>query len=129
MKHRVHNLSVEVQKRPWQTFCTSEQPTLDAEWPPEVTFDLSIILAAKDIVFQGGQGEHLDQQEDLLLLDPPPPYPQSLALQPAVMEGQVGVELSSPPGPGDAEPLIPRPAQGTHIRQGATPKVLWALPL
>ena len=41
VRTRAHNLSVEVKKRLWQTFCISEWPTFNVGWPPEGTFDLS----------------------------------------------------------------------------------------
>ena len=49
---RAHNQSVEVRKGPWQTFCASEWPTFGVGWPPEGAFDLSLIAAVRQIVFQ-----------------------------------------------------------------------------
>ena len=49
---RAHNQSVEVRKGPWQTFCASEWPTFGVGWPPKGAFDLSLIAAVRQIVFQ-----------------------------------------------------------------------------
>jgi hypothetical protein len=57
---RAHNQSVEVRKGPWQTFCTSEWPTFGVGWPPEGAFDLSLMAAVRQIVFQE-EGGHPDQ--------------------------------------------------------------------
>ncbi|ERE83902.1 neutral cholesterol ester hydrolase 1-like protein [Cricetulus griseus] len=60
VKTRAHNLSVEVRKGPWQTFCSSEWPSFGVGWPPEGTFNLSLISAVKRIIFQASGG-HPDQ--------------------------------------------------------------------
>ncbi|MEJ1288508.1 hypothetical protein NN561_019539 [Cricetulus griseus] len=60
VKTRAHNLSVEVRKGPWQTFCSSEWPSFGVGWPPEGTFNLSLISAIKRIIFQASGG-HPDQ--------------------------------------------------------------------
>lgn len=52
VKTRIHNLSVEVKKGPWQNFCSSEWPTFGVGWPSQGTFSLPIILAVKGVVFQ-----------------------------------------------------------------------------
>lgn len=52
VKTRAHNLSVEVKKGRWQTFCASEWPSFKVGWPPEGTFDLTVIFAVKHLVFQ-----------------------------------------------------------------------------
>ena len=62
VRSRAHNLSVEIKKGPWQTFCISEWPAFDVGWPPEGTFDLTLIFEVKAIVFQNGPGSHPDQQ-------------------------------------------------------------------
>ena len=49
-------------KGPWHTFYASEWPTFDVGWPPEGTFDLTVIFEVKAIVFQDEPGSHLDQQ-------------------------------------------------------------------
>ena len=62
VRARAHNLSIEVKKGLWRNFCSSEWPTFDVCWPPEGTFDLTIIFEIKAIVFQEGPGSHPDQQ-------------------------------------------------------------------
>lgn len=47
VRARAHNLSVGVRKGRWQTFCSSEWPTLHVGWPRDGTFDLSVILQVK----------------------------------------------------------------------------------
>lgn len=62
VKSRAHNLSIEVKKGLWLTFCSSKWLTFDFAWPREGTFDLTIIFEIKAIVFQEGPGSHPDQQ-------------------------------------------------------------------
>lgn len=62
VRARAHNLSIEVKKELWQTFCSLEWTAFDVSWPPEGTFDLTIIFEIKAIVFQEGPGSHPDQQ-------------------------------------------------------------------
>ena len=61
VRSRDYNLSVEIKKRRWQVFCASEWPTFDVGWPPEGTFDLTVIFEVKAVVFQDKPGSHLDQ--------------------------------------------------------------------
>ena len=53
-------------------------PMLDLGWPPEGTFDLTIILEVKTIVFQEGLGSNPDQQPYITvrqdLVQNPPPW-------------------------------------------------------
>jgi hypothetical protein len=42
VRSRAHNLSVEIKKGPWQTFCTSEWPTFNVKWSLERTFCLTL---------------------------------------------------------------------------------------
>ncbi|XP_057352794.1 uncharacterized protein LOC130682450 [Manis pentadactyla] len=78
VRARAHDLSVEVKKEPWQTFCTSEWPTFNVGWPPEGTFDLSTLLAVKAVVFQNSTRGHPDQQPYIVvwqeLVENPPPW-------------------------------------------------------
>jgi hypothetical protein len=60
IKTRAHNLSVEVKKGPWKTFCTSKWPTFSVGWPSQGTFSLPVILAVKRVIFQTAGG-HPDQ--------------------------------------------------------------------
>ncbi|XP_069892052.1 uncharacterized protein [Dipodomys merriami] len=43
---RARNLSLEVQKKKWISFCSSEWPTLNVGWPKEGSFNLDILLQA-----------------------------------------------------------------------------------
>ncbi|XP_053437027.1 uncharacterized protein LOC128578411 [Nycticebus coucang] len=78
VKRRGRDLSVEVKKGPWQTFCSLEWPTFNVGWPSGGTFDLSLIFAIKEIVFQRGPGAHPDQQPYIIvwqdLVQNPPPW-------------------------------------------------------
>lgn len=56
VKGRASNLSVEVWKDWWQTFCSREWPTFSVGWPPEGTFDLPTIHRVRDIVSQPKKG-------------------------------------------------------------------------
>ncbi|CAD7691803.1 unnamed protein product [Nyctereutes procyonoides] len=58
---RAHNLSVEVRRRRWVTFCSSEWPAFNVGWPRNGTFNIDIILQVKALVFQPGPNGHLDQ--------------------------------------------------------------------
>ncbi|CAK7290223.1 Gag polyprotein [Vulpes lagopus] len=64
---RAHNLSVEVRRRKWVTFCSSEWPTLNVGWPRDGTFNIGVILQVKALVFQPGPNGHLDQLLQTLL--------------------------------------------------------------
>nr|KAF6324750.1 hypothetical protein mMyoMyo1_008227 [Myotis myotis] len=52
VKGRASNLSAEVRKGWWQTFCSREWPTFNVRWPPEGTFDLPTIRRVRDVVSQ-----------------------------------------------------------------------------
>ncbi|CAD7678001.1 unnamed protein product [Nyctereutes procyonoides] len=58
---RAHNLSVEVRRRRWVTFCSSEWPAFNVGWPRNGTFNIDIILQVKALVFQPGPNGHLHQ--------------------------------------------------------------------
>ncbi|XP_072607631.1 uncharacterized protein [Vulpes vulpes] len=64
---REHNLSVEVRRRKWVTFCSSEWPTLNVGWPRNGTFNIDIILQVKAPVSQPGPHGHPDQLLQTLL--------------------------------------------------------------
>nr|XP_025840983.1 uncharacterized protein LOC112909312 [Vulpes vulpes] len=64
---REHNLSVEVRRRKWVTFCSSEWPTLNIGWPRNGTFNIDIILQVKAPVSQPGPHGHPDQLLQTLL--------------------------------------------------------------
>ena len=76
IKTRTHNLSVDVRKRCWRTFCFTEWPAFDVGWPPEGTLDLIVISAVKDSVLQRRPGSQPDQVPYIpiwenLVQDPP----------------------------------------------------------
>ncbi|MEJ1283826.1 hypothetical protein NN561_014801 [Cricetulus griseus] len=77
VKTRAHNLSVEVRKGSWRTFCSSEWPSFSVGWPSGGTFNLSIISAVKQIIFQA-TGGHPDQVPYIIvwqdLVQNPPPW-------------------------------------------------------
>ncbi|CAD7687983.1 unnamed protein product [Nyctereutes procyonoides] len=58
---RAHNVLVEVRRRRWVTFCSSEWPAFNVGWPRNGTFNIDIILQVKALVFQSGPNGHLDQ--------------------------------------------------------------------
>lgn len=60
VRNRACNLSVEVRKGLWKTFCSSEWPMYNVGWPPEGTLNLTVVSTIKDIVFQKGLGSHPD---------------------------------------------------------------------
>ena len=62
VRSRAHNLSLEIKKGPWQTFCASEWPTVHLKCSLEGTFGFTLIFEVKAIVFQRGPGSHQDQQ-------------------------------------------------------------------
>ncbi|XP_062938562.1 uncharacterized protein LOC134390667 [Cynocephalus volans] len=113
VKARAHNLSMEIKKGKWQTFCSSEWPTFGVGWPPEGTFDLTVIFAVKKIVFQE-TGGHPDQVACVvvwqdLAQNPPPWVPPSSKV--AVVSGSENTQRpptrkpSAPPQP----PVLPTP--------------------
>lgn len=148
VRTRAHNLSVEVKKKKWQTFCSFEWPTFGARWPPIGTFNLDVICAVKDIIFQREPGSHPDQQPYItvwqdLVQDPPPwvqPWipPKSgsrvLTLQKSKMEpkqekAQPKASSSKSPYPRPSGPHNPAPADGglaagTRSQRAQTPEGL-----
>ena len=67
IKTRAHNLSVDVRKRFWRTFCSTEWPAFDVGWPPEGTLDLIVISAVKHVVMQRRPGSQPDQVPYILI--------------------------------------------------------------
>lgn len=147
VKSRAHNLSVQVKKGPWQTFCASEWPTFDVRWPSEGTFNSEIILAVKAIIFQTGPGSHPDQEPYILTWqdlaeDPPPwvkpwlnkprkPGPRILALgeknkhsaEKVKLSPHIYPEIEEPPAWPEPQsvPPPPYPAQGAARGPSAPP--------
>lgn len=122
IRSRAHNLSVEIKKGPWRTFCASEWPTFDVGWPPEGTFDLTVIFEVKAIVFQDGPGSHPDQQpyitvwQDLVQNSPPwikpwipkrKPGSRALALRRPKVKPKDPPEKEPLPGPSALPKIYP----------------------
>uniref|UniRef100_A0ABI7ZSU3 Uncharacterized protein n=2 Tax=Felis catus TaxID=9685 RepID=A0ABI7ZSU3_FELCA len=61
IKERAHNLSTDIRKGKFQTYCMSEWPTFDVGWPQEGTFHLPIILQVKAVIFKDKPDGHPDQ--------------------------------------------------------------------
>lgn len=95
--------AVDVRKGKWQTFCSSEWPTFNVGWPPEGTFNLSVILQVKSKVMVPGPHGHPDQFPYIVtwesLVRDPPPWVKPFVLPPCP-----SAPLTLPP------PLTPTPA-------------------
>lgn len=61
VRDTAHNLSVEVQKGKWATFCSGEWPTFNVGWPRDGTFNLDIISQVKAKIMDSGPHGHPDQ--------------------------------------------------------------------
>lgn len=114
------NQSVEVKKRPWTTFCTSEWPTFGANWPPEGTFDQNIILQVKSRVMSPGPHGHPDQVPYIVTWEAiayrPPPW-----AKPFVPLRQ---SLPSAPAYPPHSALYPTVVSTTKTQHPANPQVL-----
>lgn len=112
VRGRGFDLSVNVKKGPWQTFCSAEWPTFGVGWPAEGCFDLEIISQVFSRVFEARTG-HPDQQPYILVWQdlaqrPPswvrpflpfktlPPSNQSRVLVSQVRENPQGAPQKSP---------------------------------
>ena len=67
IKERAHNLSTDIRKGKFQTYCMSEWPTFDVGWPQEGTFHLPIILQVKAVIFKDKPDGHPDQVPYILV--------------------------------------------------------------
>ncbi|KAK1328778.1 hypothetical protein QTO34_010933 [Cnephaeus nilssonii] len=121
VKGRGCDLSVEIKKGPWRTFCSSEWPTFNIGWPAEGTFDLSVIFAVKEIVFQKEPGAHQDQQPYIVvwqdLVQNPPPWvrpwvakPKPRLAAPVPADPVLAVPVPATPVPAAPVPAAPAPA-------------------
>ena len=61
VRARAHNLSLPVKKSKLITFCLAEWPEFQVGWPPEGTFQLSIIQAVKEKIMAPDPRGHPDQ--------------------------------------------------------------------
>lgn len=97
-----NNQPVDVHKKKWVTFCSSEWPTFNVGWPRDGTFNLDIISQVKAKVMDPGPHGHPDQTAyivtwEALAYDPPPwvkpfvtpkcppPTPSAPALPPSLL--------------------------------------------
>ncbi|XP_044913634.1 proline-rich receptor-like protein kinase PERK2, partial [Felis catus] len=110
---RARNLSVEVRKGRWRTFCSSEWPTLSVGWPRDGTFDLFVILQVKTKVMDPGPQGHPDQVAYILtwedLIRNPPawvkpflpscPTSQSTLLPLKTSKNRASTQTPDPPKP------------------------------
>ena len=111
VKTRAHNLSLEVRKRPWKTFCSSEWPNFGVGWPSGGTFNLSVISAVKRIIFQDTEG-HPDQVPCILVWqnvvqNPPPwmePWTSGIETVTVAVAAKPKVPPSDPPAPAPSAP-------------------------
>ncbi|XP_041494737.1 histone acetyltransferase p300-like [Microtus oregoni] len=116
VRARADNLSVDVRKKKWVIFCSSEWPTVESEWPRDGTFNLNIISQVKAKVFSPGPHGHPDQRAyivnwESLARDPP------LWVQPFVISNNISNKPQPPltpiapkaPPPQESQPLVPLP--------------------
>ncbi|XP_063082410.1 uncharacterized protein LOC111753915 isoform X2 [Cavia porcellus] len=112
VRERAHNLSLQVKKGKWQTFCSSEWPTFSVGWPLEGTFHLPLILAVKNIIFHPGREGHPDQVTYILvwqdLREEPPPWVKPFLPPPDSSIPKL-LALKGPPAPvlPDSQPDLP----------------------
>ncbi|CAD7681778.1 unnamed protein product [Nyctereutes procyonoides] len=109
---RAHNLSVEVRRRRWVTFCSSEWPAFNVGWPRNGAFNIDIILQVKALVFQPGPNGHLDQVPYIIVWEDlaknPPPWINCFIPS----QGGPGRRPSLPPC---HTPPIPRPSSPSTL--------------
>ncbi|XP_038176240.1 LOW QUALITY PROTEIN: uncharacterized protein LOC119808022 [Arvicola amphibius] len=110
-----NNQSVEVRKRRWVTFCSSEWPTFNVGWPRDGTFDLNIISQVKSKMMDPGPHGHPDQVAyivtwEAMAYDPPPwakPFVPPKPLLPPSAPTLPPPVSSSPAGPPIRSSLYP----------------------
>ena len=61
VRARAHNLSLIIKKSKLITVCSAEWPAFQVGWPPEGTFQPSIIQAVKEKIMAPDPWGHLDQ--------------------------------------------------------------------
>lgn len=134
-------MSVQVKKGPWWMFCSSEWTTFGVGWPPEGTFDATIISSVKSLVFQPGPGSHPDQQPYIvvwqdLVRNPPPwvkpwvtqrPDSRVLALKESDCKLKVRTQRNS--GTTQPESLPPAPSSPPKIYPEIEEPPEWPEPL
>ncbi|KAK1346846.1 hypothetical protein QTO34_000706 [Cnephaeus nilssonii] len=143
VKGRASNLSVEVRKGRWQTFCSRELPTFSVGWPLEGTFDLPTIHRVRDIISQPKKGHpnqlpYIITWQDLVedpsswlkpFLSPRPPEPKPILALEEMEKVKEKKDLTPPSEPlypvlqgGTEEELIfPPPYHPPRSSQGGSP--------
>ncbi|XP_041500935.1 uncharacterized protein LOC121443299 [Microtus oregoni] len=101
-----NNQSVDIRKRRWVTFCSSEWPTFNVGWPRDGIFDINVILQVKAKVMDPGPHGHPDQTAyivtwEAMAYDPPP------WVKPFITPKTPALTPSAPTLP---PPLLPTPA-------------------
>ena len=112
VRARARDLSVEVRKGRWQTFCSSEWPTLQVGWPQDGTFDLSIILQVKAKVMNPGPQGHQDQVAYIItwedLVRNPPSWVKPFFHSPSPSQSTLlAVEAPKNQTPDPPKPVLP----------------------
>ena len=103
VRTRAHNLSLLVKKSKLITFCSAEWPALQVGWPPEGTFQPSIIQAVKGKIMAPDPWGHPDQVPYVMvwqdLLENPPKWLKAFVHKlPSSSNSQVLV-METPPSP------------------------------
>ncbi|XP_062054794.1 uncharacterized protein LOC133765170 [Lepus europaeus] len=113
VRERARHLSVEVKRKQWAKFCSSEWPAFEVGWPRNGTFNLDIILQIKARVFQPGSNGHPDQVpyittwEDLSRNPPPWIEPFSFPTEPIRTPLPLPRPSPTPLIPSSPIPLLP----------------------
>ncbi|XP_055474439.1 uncharacterized protein LOC129685089 [Psammomys obesus] len=121
-----HNHSVEIRKRKWDTFCSSEWPTFNVGWPGDGTFNLDIILQVKAKVMDSGLHGHPDQIPYIVTWEALAREPPSW-VKPFVTPSPPAVPPAVPSAPALPPPLVPTPSKSalypavTKQAQGRNP--------
>ena len=101
VRARAHNLSLLFQKSKLITFCSAEWPAFQVRWPPEGTFQPSIIQAVKEKIMALHPWGHSDQVPYVMvwqdLVEDPPEWLKPFVQPPSSSNSQVLV-MKTPPG-------------------------------
>ena len=100
VRARDHDLSFPAKKSKLITFCSAEWPAFQVGWPPEGTFQPSIIQAVKEKIMAPGPWGHLDQVPYIMvwqdLVQDPPEWLKPFVQRPSSSNSQVLV-MKKPP--------------------------------
>ena len=93
VRARAHDLSFLVKKSKLITFCSAEWPTFQVGWPPEGTFQQSIIQAVKEKIMAPDPWGHPDQVPYVMvwqdLVEDPPRWLKPFVQPPSSSNSQV----------------------------------------